>query len=121
MLANGLRLLLFATGEHTSSGPRLLRSELHCRLGGGSQGAPAPAPDSAGMAVVQELGEAVHAQVQAYIAAMEARKIREGSRLAMAVSSIGEGFTCSWSDVWHTLGVVQSTDISVAASSPSQG
>ena len=49
------------------------------------------------MAVMQELGEAVHTQVQAYIVAMEARKIREGSRLAMAVSSIGEAFTCSWS------------------------
>ena len=47
------------------------------------------------MAVVQELGEAVHTQVQAYIAAMEARKIREGSRLAMGVSSIGEALPVS--------------------------
>eukprot|EP00891_Asterochloris_glomerata_P008560 jgi/Astpho2/8560/e_gw1.00125.5.1_t len=62
------------------------------KLDGGTKGAPAPAADSAGMAVVQELGEAVHTQVQAYIAAMEARKIREGSRLAMAVSSIGNKF-----------------------------
>ena len=92
------------------SGTQLLRSELHCRLDSGSKGAPAPAADGAGMAVVQELGEAVHTQVQAYIAAMEARKIREGSRLAMAVSSMGEASTCFWSDAWYTLRVWHSTD-----------
>lgn len=101
-LCRHMCILWLAHGK--CGGRQLLRSKLHCRLDGGTKGAPAPAADSAGMAVVQELGEAVHTQVQAYIAAMEARKIREGSRLAMAVSSIGEGFTCFWCEAWHTLG-----------------
>jgi len=43
-----------------------------------------------GKEAVQELGQQVGPLVDAYVTALEARKLKDGIRLAMAVSSVGE-------------------------------
>lgn len=42
-----------------------------------------------GAAAVAELGQQVGALVDEYVTALEARKLKEGIRLAMAISSLG--------------------------------
>eukprot|EP00879_Flechtneria_rotunda_P018008 GHRR01018873.1.p1 GENE.GHRR01018873.1~~GHRR01018873.1.p1 ORF type:complete len:777 (+),score=235.36 GHRR01018873.1:305-2635(+) len=51
-----------------------------------------PAPNARGAEAVAELGQAVSAKVQEYIAAMEKMKLRDGIRLAMAISADGNKF-----------------------------
>lgn len=42
-----------------------------------------------GRGAVAELGQQVGPQVEAYVTALEARKLKDGIRIAMAISSIG--------------------------------
>lgn len=47
-----------------------------------------------GVGAIAELGQQVGPLVEAYTAALEARKLKDGIRIAMSISSLGET-TCS--------------------------
>lgn len=47
-----------------------------------------------GREAVQELGQQVGPLVDTYVAALEARKLKDGIRIAMAISSVGEFASC---------------------------
>ncbi len=47
-----------------------------------------------GREAVQELGQQVGPLVDTYMAALEARKLKDGIRIAMAISSVGEFASC---------------------------
>ena len=55
-------------------------------------GGQVPTPSSKGADVVAELGVSVSAKVQEYISLMEKVKLRDGIRVAMAVSADGNKF-----------------------------
>ena len=46
--------------------------------------------DEKGRGAVAELGQQVGPLVDTYVAALEARKLKDGIRIAMAISSVGE-------------------------------
>lgn len=48
-----------------------------------------------GLEEVRAVGQQVGPMVQAYVACLEARKIKDGIRQAMAISSVGELQTCA--------------------------
>ena len=61
-----------------------------CRFEGVVPGAHA----EKGREAVQELGQQVGPLVDTYVAALEARKLKDGIRITMAISSVGQFASC---------------------------